>query len=93
VEHESNETAALALLVESKVVIHKIDAAAETGEMGSKFLQCLDALDAARSAPDQDVVRDDCIPAVELDALEGVVKLTSELHDKLPSGLRWAVQV
>jgi hypothetical protein len=49
VEHQSNETAALALLVEGKVVIHKIDAAAETGEMGSKFLQCLEALDAARA--------------------------------------------
>jgi hypothetical protein len=45
-----DEPAALALLVEGKVLIHKVDAVAETGELGSEFLQCLEALDAAGSA-------------------------------------------
>src|SRR5262249_5280388 len=87
VEHESNETAALSLLVEGKVLIHKVDAAAETGQLSGEFLQSPEALDAAGSAADQYVVRDDCIPALELDALEGVVKLTNEVHDKLPPGM------
>lgn len=75
VQAEGDESAARTALVEGEVLIDKVDAVIEIGELDREVLERLESSYAqASGAVDQHILGDDRVPTVELHALEGLVE-------------------